>query len=157
MHRSSYQKNPNIQLTKQLQHNEEAKALKEAKGHSKKECNRRRTTYFCIGHSNIWQKPVNSIIKTVKDKFNLQWLRVSASYHRFTNLREIFQGDLSKKLTVSLTSQDFKPLPCNRRTGGNGACGHKNMCRNSTAVYKVKCNNTGKVHIGREHTTKVQS
>jgi len=32
------------------------------------------------------------------------------SYHRFTNLREIFQGDLSRKLTIGLTSQDFEPL-----------------------------------------------
>jgi len=28
-------------------------------------------TYFCIGHSNIWSKPVHSIIKTIKNKFNL--------------------------------------------------------------------------------------
>jgi len=93
-------------------------------------------------------KPVHSIIKSIKDKFNLQWLRSSVSYHRFTNLREVFQGDLSRKLTVGLTSQDFEPLPCNYRTSRNGNCGYNNMCRNSTAVYKVKCNNTGKVHIG---------
>jgi len=110
--------------------------------------NRRRTTYFCMGHSNIWSKPVHSIIKCIKDKLNLQWLRVSMSYHTFTNLREIFQRDLSRKLTVGLTSQDFEPLPCNCRTSGNRNCGYNNMCRNSTAVYKVKCNNTGKVHIG---------
>jgi len=70
------------------------------------------------------------------------------SYHRFTNLREIFQGDLSRKLTVGLTSQDFEPLPCNCRTSGNNICGYNNMCRNSIVVYKVKCNNTGKVYIG---------
>jgi len=71
------------------------------------------------------------------------------SYHRFTNLREIFQEDLSRKLTVNLTNQDFEPTaPCNCRTGGNGACGYNNMCRNSIALYEVKCNNTGKVFIG---------
>jgi len=86
--------------------------------------------------------------KSIKDKFNLQWLRVSVSYYRFTNLREIFQGDLSRKLTVGLTSQDFEPLPCNCRTSGNGNCGYNNMRRNSMVVCKVKCNNTGKVHIG---------
>ena len=59
---------------------------------------------FCIGHSNIWSKPVHSIIKSINDKFNLQWLRVSMSYHRFTNLREILQGDPSRKLTVGSTS-----------------------------------------------------
>jgi len=64
-------------LTKQLQHNEEAKALKQAKGHSNNEHNRRRITCFCIGYSNICYKPVHSIVKTIKDKFNLQWLRRS--------------------------------------------------------------------------------
>jgi len=87
-------------LTEQLQHNKEAKAIKQAKDNSNNERNRRRTTYFCIGHSNIWSKPVHSIIKSIKDKFNLQWLRVSMSYHSFTNLREVFQGDLSRKLIL---------------------------------------------------------
>jgi len=45
-------------------------------------------------------------------------------------------------------SKDFEPLPCNCKTRGTGACGHNNVCRNSIVVYKVKCNNTGKVHIG---------
>jgi len=135
-------------LTEQLLHNEEAKAAEQAEDNSNNERNRRRTACFCIGHSNIWSKPVHSIIKSTKDKFNLQWLRVSVSHHRFTNLREVFQGDLSRKLTVGLTSQDFEPLPCNCRTSGNGNCGYNNMCRNSTAVCKVKCNKTGKVHIG---------
>jgi len=68
--------------------------------------------------------------------------------HRFTDLREIFQGDLFGKLTAGAPSQDFESLPCNCRTGGNGVCGHNNMCMNSTSVHKVKCNNTGKVHMG---------
>jgi len=42
----------------------------------------------------------------------------------------------------------FEPLSCNCRTRGNGACGYNNMCRNSIAVYKVKCKNTGKVCTG---------
>jgi len=36
-------------LTEQLQHNKEAKVLKQAKDNSNNEGNRRRTTYFCIG------------------------------------------------------------------------------------------------------------
>jgi len=153
-------------LTEQLLHNEEAKAAKQAKDNSNNERNRRKTTYFCMGHSNIWSKPVHSIIKSIKDKFNLQWLRVSMSCHRFTNLREVFQGDRSRKLTVGLTSQNFELLPCNCRTSGNGNCGYNNMWRNSIAVYKVKCNNTGKVHVGntqqkfkkrmQEHLNEVQ-
>jgi len=47
--------------------------------------------------------------------------------------------------------QDFEPLPCNYRTRGRNWClwlQQLNLCRNLIAVYKVKCNNTGKVHIG---------
>jgi len=144
-------------MTEQLQHNKEAKAVKLAEGHSNNERNRRTTTHFCIGHSNIWSKQAHSIIKTIKDKFNLQWLRLSMSYHKFTNLREIFQGDLSRKLTVGLTSKEFEHAPCNCRTRGNGACScsHKNMCRNSMAVHKS--NATTQEIIHRKHTTKVQS
>jgi len=54
------------------------------------------------------------------------------SCHSFTNLRELFQGDLSGKL----------------RTSGSGTCGCNNMRRNSIAVCKVKCNNTGKTRMG---------
>jgi len=72
-------------------------------------------------------------------------VHVSPQIHK---LREIFQGDLSRKLNVSLTSQNFEPLPCNCRTSGDGTCGYNNMSRNSTVVHKVKCNSTGKVHIG---------
>jgi len=125
-------------LTEQLQHNEEAKALEQAKNNSNNERNRRRTTNFCIVCSNIWSKPVHSIIKSVKDKINLQWLRASMSCHRFNNLGEIFQEDLSRKLTVGLTFQDFELLPCNCRTGGNGVCGYNNMRKNSTPVCEVK-------------------
>ena len=61
---------------------------------------------------------------------------------------QIFQRDLSRKLTVIPTSQDFEPLPCNCRMRGNDVCGYNKMCSNSTAVHKVKCNNTGKMCIG---------
>jgi len=50
----------------------------------------------------------------------------------------------STAVLASITSQDFEPLSYNCRTGRNGACGYKNMYRNSIAVYKVKCNKTAK-------------
>jgi hypothetical protein len=40
---------------------------------------------------------------------NLRWLRISMSYHRFHNLREMLQqGDLSKKVTEGMGPMDFK-------------------------------------------------
>jgi GIY-YIG catalytic domain len=115
---------------------------------TEKERNRRRSTFFCIGVSKAWSVPIHQIIKEVKKKFNLSWLRISMSYHRFTNLREIFQGDLSKKLTVNVVSKDFETLQCNCRLGPEKICGYNNVCRKSIVVYKVVCKNTSKVYIG---------
>jgi GIY-YIG catalytic domain len=110
--------------------------------------NRRRSTFFCIGVSRAWLIPIHQIIKEVKKKFNLGWLRVSMSYHRFTNLREIFQGDLSKNLPLNFVSKDFETLQCNCRLGSEKKCGYNNICRKSIVVYKVICKNTSKTYIG---------
>jgi hypothetical protein len=110
--------------------------------------NRRRSTFFCIGYSKCWTIPIHQTIREVKKRFNLGWLRISMSYHRFTNLREMFQGDLSRKLTLDVTSKDFETLSCNCRLGPEKKCGYDNMCRNSIVVYKVECKNTSKVYIG---------
>jgi len=40
--------------TEQLQLNEEVKAVEQADEHSNNGSNRRRTSCFCIGQSNIW-------------------------------------------------------------------------------------------------------
>ena len=64
---------------------------------------RRRATFFCIGFS--WEKSIHSVIKEIQRNFGITWLRVSMSYHRFTNLREIFQGDLSGKLLEGVVSE----------------------------------------------------
>jgi GIY-YIG catalytic domain len=107
-----------------------------------------RATYFCVGYSKAWLSPVHKTIKEIKDKFKLSWLRVSMSYHRFTNLREIFQGDLSRKLTLGVISKDFETLDCNCRLGAEQKCGYNGFCRKSIIVYKVECKNTSKIYIG---------
>jgi len=79
------------------------------------------------------------------------------SRHKFANLGEIFQGDLSRKIKVGMSSPDFEPPPCNCRTGGNGACDHNNMGKNSTAVCKVNATTSERCTVHGKHTTKVQS
>jgi GIY-YIG catalytic domain len=116
--------------------------------HKERNDNRRRSIFFCVGFSKAWQTPIHKTIKDIKEKFNLSWLRVSMSYHRFTNLREIFQSDLSKKLTLDVGSKDFDTLSCNCRLGSSKSCGYNNVCRKSIIVYKVECINTSKVYIG---------
>jgi hypothetical protein len=63
-----------------------------------RERDRSRTIYFCVGYSKAWVKPIHRISKKAKQAIGLSWLRVSMSYHRFPNLREYFQRDLSNKL-----------------------------------------------------------
>ena len=70
------------------------------------------------------------------------------SYHRFINLRELFQADLSTKLTANVESKDFQTLKCNCRPGQSGGCSYDNICRKPIIVYQVKCKYTGKQYIG---------
>jgi hypothetical protein len=70
------------------------------------------------------------------------------SHHRFTNLQEIFQGELSGKLMRGVVSDDFKCNDCNCRLGPNKGCGYNNVCQDSIVIYQVKCEVTGKVYIG---------
>ncbi len=108
----------------------------------------RRTTYFCIGKSMAWTTPIWLIIKKLKKKHHLKWLRVSMSYHRFTNLRELFNGDLTGKLNKHVISQDFSSRPCNCRSKNTTGCDYANLCRETLVVYRVQCKTTGKSYIG---------
>jgi hypothetical protein len=72
------------------------------------------------------------------------------SYHRFPNMRKMLQGDLSKKLTEGVESDDFKVRDCNYR-GGRGAekCQYGGFCRMPIVIYTVSCKMTNKqVYIG---------
>ena len=58
-----------------------------------------RTVRFCLGMSKGWNNSIHTILKELRNKHGLTWLRISMSYHKFPNLREIFQGDLNRKET----------------------------------------------------------
>ena len=107
-------------------------------------------SYFCVGYTNAWPVPIHILIKEAKERFGLTWLRFGMSYHRFTNLRELLQGNLTTKLNKDVTSLDFQPLECNCRPGkGDKGCGYNNICRNRMIVYENTCLNTGKQYIGQ--------
>ena len=109
-----------------------------------------RTMPFCIGVCKTWVTrntwnniiPIHAILKKLRDKYNLKWLRISMSYHKFTNLGEIFQGDLNDdKVMDGITSKDFMDLNCNciQSTTVNGKCICGGNCRKSIVVYKAIC------------------
>jgi hypothetical protein len=68
------------------------------------------------------------------------------SYHRFLNLRELFQGDLNAKLTKNVISLDFQTLNCNCRD--RNAYPYQGRCREPIVVYRANCLTTGKQYIG---------
>lgn len=121
----------------------------------RREDDRKRAIYFKAGFTDYWRKPLHKTIKEIKAKFpTLSWLRVSMSYHRFLNLRELFQGDLNSKVTKGLTSKDFETLPCNCRN--KKGCPFLGRCRESIVVYQACCLITGKKYIGntQQHVKK---
>ena len=92
--------NKEVELNKDI--NSEVQELNnnsptENKNEPRKKNNRQ--TYFCIGFSDIWRRvPIHATLKKLRDKFNLKWLRISMSYHKFPNIRELFQSDLTTNL-----------------------------------------------------------
>ena len=75
------------------------------------------------------------------------------SYHKFTNLGEIFQGDLNDKPMEGITSQAFTDLECDcmNSTAVNGKCICGGDCRKSIAVCKAACKEGGCRHKPKFH------
>jgi hypothetical protein len=130
---------------------EVAKATKK-----RRERDRKRAIYFKAAFCKYWKKPIHKTIREIKARFaSLSWLRVSMSYHRFPNLRELFQGDLNAKLNAGITSRDFQTLPCNCRN--KKACPYGGKCRTKIVVYQATCLTTNKRYIGNtQQTTKTR-
>ena len=66
---------------------------------------------LCIGHSNIWSKPVHLIIKTVKDKFNLQWLRLSVSTTDSPTSEKSFKEIYPENSKLAKPPKTLNPYP----------------------------------------------
>jgi len=86
----------------------------------------------------------------LRNKYKLKWLRISMSYHKFANLRELFQGDLTKKIMDGVESIDFKSTECNcaSKSKVNGECIYGDMCNEKVVVYKATCKCCGMYYLG---------
>ena len=121
----------------------------------------RRRTYFCIGYSKAWTTPIWSVIQQlINNRYpELKWIRPTMSYHRFTNLREIFSGDLVAKLNANVVCRDFTSRECNCRNRETSGCDYNNHCRDTIIVYEAKSNYSPnpfmapKSYIGATQTT----
>jgi hypothetical protein len=72
------------------------------------------------------------------------------SCHKFSNLREIFQGDLGGKIMEGAQSKDFIDRQCNCVASSkvNGQCLYGEKCRRAVVVYKATCKVCEKQHYG---------
>jgi hypothetical protein len=113
---------------------------------------RNRSVYFCIGYSKLWKEPIHKILKKLRNKFDLKWLRILMSYHQFPNMREMLQGDLFlKKLTEGIKSIAFKVRDCNcrgQRRQRNRQVSYGRFCRMPIIIYRNTCKMTNKIYIG---------
>ena len=133
------------EILKEIRNSKEKKKKKRGRSFS-------RQTFFCVGVSDVFRgsRAIHVILKNLKRKHNLKWLRLSMSYHKFSNLRVILQGDLTSKLMEEVGSKDFEELSCNcyNSTKVNGKCAYDGKCRSSMVVYEAKCKCCGKAYIG---------
>ena len=96
------------------------------KNKEKKRPNKNRQTFFCIGISDAFRgkNAIHILLKKLRNKHNLKWLRISMSYHKFPNLRELFSGDLTGKMMRDIDSLDFidRECNCNKASLVDGRC-----------------------------------
>ena len=92
------------------------------------------------------------MLKRLQNKFNIKWLRVSILYHKFPNVRELFQGNLITKLNKHIELVDFMDLSCNC----SALASRREMCIKQT-IQTFSCGLQGymlfdgKFYIGNTH------
>ena len=120
----------------------------------KKARDNNRATYFCIGvvSTGFWETPISVTIRELSKKHGLTWLRPKMSYHRFTNLGEMLNSDLSGKVMMNIYDEEGEDRECNCKPGSkceNGECLHGGDCRKKYVIYELKDSITGKSYIGK--------
>jgi hypothetical protein len=118
----------------------------------KKAKDNNRATYFCIGVSTgFWKTPISVTIRELSKKHGLTWLRPQMSNHRFTNLGEMLNSDLSKKVMMNIYDEEGEDREnCNSSSKcENGECLYGGKCRKKYVIYELKDSITGKSYIGK--------
>ena len=95
------------------------------------------------------------MIKSLKNSFNLTWLRVQISYHIFNNLAELLNGDLTTKIGRGIFSKDLMDRKCNCSLNSkvNRKCAYEGKCRSRCIIYEVTCSMCDAIYIGNTHQT----
>ena len=74
------------------------------------------------------------------------------SYHKFSNLGKMFNGDLSGKVMKGIIDFNLCDRECNcdkRTLTREQKCWFGDNCRMSMVIYKLYCETTGKTYYGK--------
>ena len=95
------------------------------------------------------------MINRLKNSFNLTWLRVRISYHRYNNLVELLNGDLAVKIGRGIFSKDLMDRECNCSLPSkvNGKCVYKGKCCSKCIIYQEECRKCDAIYIGNTQQT----
>ena len=126
-------------------------AHKQKKASEQQERNKK--VFFIINQSPALTKPIHKIINKAKQELDLKWLKVSMAYSKFSNLRELFQRDLTAKLNEEVQSLDYMTRECNCKPGSQEPCPYDNICRERIIVYQMQHRHTGHCYIGSTSCT----
>ena len=109
-----------------------------------------RNVYFCVAYSHYFSTTIHRVIDSLKKSFNLTWLRVQMSYHRFNNLAELLNGDLAKKIGRVIFSKDLMDIECNCSlpSKANGKCVYEGKWRSIFIIYEGKWCICDAIYIG---------
>ena len=111
--------------------------------------------YFFVACSRCLSTSIHGVIYRPKKSFNLSWLRVRMSYHRFNNLAELLNGDLAAKIGRGILSCDLMDRECNCSLTYkvNGKYVYIGKCRQKYLIYEVKCSMCDAIYIGNTQQT----
>ena len=90
-----------------------------------------------------------------KKTFNLSWLRVQISYHKFNNLYELLNRDLAAKTRRGIISIDLMYRSCNCSLPSKviDECVYEGKYLGKGLIYEVKCSMCEAIYIGKIQNT----
>ena len=116
---------------------------------------KKKNFYFCVANSRYFSTFIHRLINRLKIYFNISWLRVIMSYHRFNNLAGLLNGDLAAKIGQGILSKDLIYRGCNFYLPYkvNLKCVYEGKCRSKCLIYEVKCLMCDAIYIGNTQQT----
>jgi hypothetical protein len=149
-----------LSIASQIKSSEKMRSLCEVLNNNSQSCPSRlenqsrainkRDSLFIVTYANLGQsnRPINQIIRRMRNKFKLKWLRPRVIYSCHSNLQEKLLGDLKRKLLWGITDANLGCCPCNcpRNHKVNGVCAYSSniyTCQTTKTVYKNTCKVNG--------------